>query len=108
MTKRQVFIVVLFYSLFLSTIIRAQTISIDSIEIEGNNRTRDYIILRELSFDPSKGIDTSKQEETLEKTRENILKLGIFNEASLSIIEGKITILKIIVQESWYIFPSPI
>lgn len=107
-TKRQSFIVIFLFSLFFSNLIEAQTISIDSIEIEGNNRTRDYIILRELSFDPDQGIDRNLQEEILERTRENILKLGIFNEANLSVEEGHINILKIEVQESWYIFPSPI
>ncbi|MFO7525234.1 MAG: BamA/TamA family outer membrane protein [Ignavibacteriaceae bacterium] len=77
---------------------------VDSIVIEGNDITEEFIILRELTFEINDSIDF----ETAEYNRERIYSLGIFNQVSLKpeFADSK-NILNIIVEESWYIYPIP-
>ena len=77
---------------------------VDSIKINGNDITEDFIILRELSF--SKGDTLTK--DIAFYNRERIYSLGIFNRVNL--VPEKINkknILNINVEESWYIYPIP-
>ncbi len=77
---------------------------IDSIKIEGNHTTEDFIILRELTF----AVGDTINEKVSFYNRERIYSLGIFNRVNLipSILNGK-NILFIKVEESWYIYPIP-
>lgn len=77
---------------------------IDSIEIEGNEITEPYIILRELTFNLK---DTLSRREA-DYNRERIYSLGIFTHVDLFIKEKENkSILLIKVEESWYIWPIP-
>ncbi len=84
--------------------VRLYPFRIDSIKIEGNQTTEDFIILRELTFVVG---DTINEKVSL-YNRERIYSLGIFNRVNLvpSILNGK-NILFIKVEESWYIYPIP-
>ncbi len=80
------------------------SVVIDSIVIEGNDITENYIILRELTF---------KTGDTLNPVlasynRERIYSLDIFNEVKLKPFsyENK-NFLLIKIEESWYIYPIP-
>lgn len=77
---------------------------VDSIEVEGNDITEEFIILRELTF----GIGDTVNRAILNYNEERIFSLGIFNKVELKIYEesDKI-ILHILVEESWYIYPIP-
>lgn len=79
-------------------------IVIDSIYITGNETTEDFIILRELTFD----IGDTLNPHISSYNRERIYSLRIFNEVRLIpyFSDGK-NILKIEVEESWYIYPIP-
>jgi outer membrane protein assembly factor BamA len=77
---------------------------IDSIEVEGNDITEEFIILRELTF----GIGDTVTLTTLNYNKERIFSLGIFNKVELKIeSENGKNILNIMVEESWYIYPIP-
>ena len=77
---------------------------LDSIEIVGNEITKDFIIQRELTF--SKG-DTLNPI-LASYNRERIYSLGIFNDVRLKPYRVNQTdILKIEIEESWYIYPLP-
>lgn len=77
---------------------------VDSILITGNDITEEFIILRELTFTEGDTINF----ETAEYNRERVYSLGIFNLVTLEPNkENKLNILKIIVEESWYIYPIP-
>jgi outer membrane protein assembly factor BamA len=83
---------------------------IRDIVIEGNKVTRENIILRELVF--SKGDTIPKMELlfALERCRENLLNLSIFNFVTLDVAhhpENRIDVF-VEVQERWYIWPNPI
>ena len=75
------------------------------IEIDGNRRTKSYIIIREMksragtSFDPH----------LLEEDRNRIQNLNLFNRVSVSAFrEQNEVVIYIRVVERWYLFPYPI
>ena len=77
---------------------------VDSIKINGNDITEEFIILRELSF--SKGDTITK--DIAFYNRERIYSLGIFNRVDF--VPEKVNrkgILNIDLEESWYIYPIP-
>jgi outer membrane protein assembly factor BamA len=77
---------------------------IDSIKIEGNDITEEFIILRELTF----GIGDTVSRHILDYNEERIFSLGIFNNVELKTFsEDDRNILDIVVEESWYIYPVP-
>lgn len=79
-------------------------IVVDSIHITGNEKTEDFIILRELTF----GIGDTLNPQIASYNRERIYSLRIFNEVRLKpyLSDGK-NILQIEIEESWYIYPIP-
>jgi outer membrane protein assembly factor BamA len=76
---------------------------VDSISITGNKITEEDIILRELTFEIGDSLDAK----TLEYNRERIYSLGIFNQVYLVTDSINYNHLRIIVEESWYIYPLP-
>jgi outer membrane protein assembly factor BamA len=77
---------------------------VDSISIQGNDLTKEFIIVRELTFKVGDTIDY----ETASYNRERIYSLGIFNQVKIEPKKNDPTnILNIIVEESWYIYPIP-
>lgn len=92
------------YALESDSLKSAEKIIVDSIKIIGNNKTKDFIILRELNFQVGDTINESK----LHYNRERIFSLGLFNRVELSVkrAESK-SIIFIDVEETWYIYPIP-
>jgi len=81
-----------------------KSVKIDSIKIVGNEKTKEFIILRELTIEPGDSIDY----ETLQFNKERVFSLGIFTRVDLRIKkEDGFNKLMIMVEESWYIFPVP-
>lgn len=78
---------------------------VDSINLNGNETTEDFIILRELNFSIG---DTLSQDNSL-YNRERVYSLGIFNHVYFvpAIVESK-RILTIVIEEGWYIYPIPV
>jgi outer membrane protein assembly factor BamA len=77
---------------------------VDTIRINGNNSTKDFIILNELTFRVGDRISESD----LHFNRERIYSLGLFNQVLIERLyeDGK-NVVSISVEESWYIFPLP-
>ena len=104
-----------FPSIFLfSTSLSAQTdfVSIDSIIISGNKKTRDKIILRELLFKVGDTIAVSKLERYLEESEQLVGNTSLFNQVAISLknweaTTGRIVVL-IEVDETWYLYPFPV
>jgi len=101
-------IILLFVYILFTTISLGQTVNkeikVDSIRIEGNKTTKDFIILRELNF----AIGDTLSENLLNYNRERVFSLGIFNNVEFTIEKtNELNILVISVQESWYIYPVP-
>ncbi len=73
--------------------------------VQGNDKTKKEVILREMKTQPEDTLDPEK----LENDRLRIQNLGIFNRVEIDIVptsEG--VILVVSVSEMWYIFPYPI
>jgi len=77
---------------------------VDSILISGNNSTKEFVILNELTFKQGNFISNYD----LEFNKERIYSLGLFNKVNLDKIEKQQKVfVEIKVEESWYIFPIP-
>jgi outer membrane protein assembly factor BamA len=82
--------------------ISAEKIAINNIEIKGNKRTKNHIILRELTFKLGDTISDINHHQ--EQSRKQLLNLYLFNEVKIEIDSFK-AIVNII--ERWYVWPSP-
>lgn len=83
---------------------QVKSIKIDSIKIVGNEKTQDFIILRELTI--SKNSHVNKN--ILDFNKERVYSLGLFNFVRVYLVkENNLTIMNIEVEESWYIYPIP-
>ena len=81
------------------------SVQIAKIHVLGNDKTKSYVILRELEFEAGQKIALQE----LERARLRILNLGLFNNAEFLLEEnGADHDLNIIVYERWYFFPVPI
>ncbi len=77
---------------------------VDKIEIIGNERTEEFVILRELSFT----IGDTVNSEILFFSRERVFSLGIFTKVTIKLDEkDNANVVVIYIEESWYIFPVP-
>lgn len=90
----------------------AQTVYIDSIFYEGNAKTKNYIIRRELDFKVSDSIDVNDLIQNFPKNRSRILNTGLFKDVSFNIKRWDTKTNHITVQihtdEAWYVYPVPI
>ncbi|MCB0633143.1 MAG: BamA/TamA family outer membrane protein [Saprospiraceae bacterium] len=85
-------------------------IRIGAITIQGNQKTKDEIILRELLFKSGDLVPDSLLEVQMERSKDLVMNTGLFNEATFNQSvgnEGEIN-LEIIVIETWYIYPVPV
>lgn len=82
---------------------------ISNIIIVGNNKTKSYIIERELPFKKGDSINLSQLVEGFEVARQQLMNTRLFNEAvvSLKAFRGYSVDILIEVRERWYIFPLP-
>ena len=89
---------------FQSTILFSQNINF--IEIKGNNKTKDYIILREIN----QKINMPWSYQSLIDDKNKIYNLGLFSSVDIEVIinSKEEYIYTIIVSEMWYIWPFPI
>ncbi len=92
------------------TLVPEDHLYISDIIIEGNRVTKQNILLRELAF--SKGDTIAKMEliPAIERSRENLLNLSLFNFVNMDTRHspGNHIDILISVQERWYIWPTPI
>jgi outer membrane protein assembly factor BamA len=85
---------------------------IDSIQIQGNKKTKDRVILRELKFSVGDSIHISQLSNVLEKNEKFVLNTGLFTWGKINIKRwdartNRVTLL-IELNEAWYIWPFPI
>ncbi|MEO6131771.1 MAG: BamA/TamA family outer membrane protein [Saprospiraceae bacterium] len=90
----------------------SQPVTVKSIQTLGLNRTKESVVFRELTFTVGDTIGQGELGEVLEKNRNNLLNLGLFNDASINISEWNTDLhqveIVIEVKESWYIYLLPI
>ncbi len=80
------------------------SIKVDSINLSGNETTKNFIILRELTF----SVGDTVNHQILKYNRERIYSLNIFTQVDVipALSRGR-NIIYIKVEESWYIYPLP-
>ena len=99
---------ILFFFLLLSQLSQAQII-VSNIVLIGNTKTQNDIIIRELSFEINKSYISRELEEMIEKSKENLVNLKLFNFVTIDKTANRDSIEIIIeVIERWYIWPYPI
>ncbi len=102
-----IFLAASFSSLFGQTELDSlsrEFVVVDSISIEGNEKTKEYIILRELTFEAGDTVSVGE----LEFSRDRINSMKLFYSVKFNFYgEGFHKNLEIAVKESWYIFPVP-
>ncbi len=102
------------FFLFLSVSLFAQSqyVTINAIEIEGNRRTKDQTILREMDFTIGDTISLSNLQNRLDQNKNYIMNTGLFILMDINIrnwdYSNNRIDLYLRVKESWYIYPFPI
>jgi hypothetical protein len=99
---------IIFLFIFLSQVAQAQ-ITVSTIILSGNAKTQDDIIIRELSFEKNKSYATGDLDKRIEKSKENLINLKLFNFVTINKTENKDSSeITIDVIEKWYIWPFPV
>ncbi len=94
--------------LVFSTKAQAQ-ITVSSININGNIKTQNDIILRELSFEENEKYSLEELSKKLTESKENLVNLKLFNFVEISQVEKENTVeITVDVIEKWYIWPYPV
>lgn len=84
-----------------------QEILVSKIEIEGNNRTKTEIILREIEFATGDTIPLTVFEDKVERSKENLTNTSLFNLVSINYSQSSENEVFVFVKlvERWYILP---
>ena len=89
----------------------SESIYIEQVLVVGNEKTRDQIILRELTFKVGDSVLISDTNSVFKRSRNNVFNTELFNKvksASLS-VDGKNKYVFVLeVKERWYLWPIPI
>ncbi len=81
------------------------SLTVAKIMIVGNETTKEYVILREMSIKEGSPLDTA----ALEQDQKRIYNLQLFNKVDVDYIaEGNEATVTVKVSERWYIFPFPV
>ncbi len=89
---------------------QSSMVQIDGITLEGNKKTKDYIILRELDFEPGDSILLEDLMTVLERNEIYLMNTGLFGSAQVNVSEWNDTKVNVHIKvlESWYIYTIPV
>jgi outer membrane protein assembly factor BamA len=94
---------------FLNLKLKAQEkVYVSKIEITGNKKTKEKIILRELAIQAGDSIIKAKVDSLFEIEKQKLSNRNLFNEIKLSLnyLTTTSAVLKVEVTERWYLFPG--
>ena len=85
-------------------------LQINEIIIKGNNKTKGYIILREIQFKSGDSLSINELNESFQLARQQVYNTTLFHEVkiTLAMISAFQVNVIVTVKERWYIFPVPI
>ena len=108
MCNKVKFVFLVFNFLFFSNFVSAQ-IKISSIQIEGNKKTKSYIILRELPYHQGDYISKDSLAILDTTAEQQLFNTSLFEQVSVrsQFIDSTQVLIKIKVSERWYLFPIP-
>ena len=87
-----------------------QSVYIERIELKGNDKTKDYIILRELTFQQGDTLLKKELFEHLTRSKKNIFNTRLFNFVDVAGIATHDSVFTVVIdlQERWYLWPKPL
>jgi outer membrane protein assembly factor BamA len=85
-------------------------VTITELIIEGNRRTKEKIILRELEFREGKTFLRSKLKEITENDQSKLMNTRLFVTVDITLIEDVVNEVRVLIElnESWYTYPQPL
>ena len=89
--------------------VRSSPLIIGQIFIQGNKKTKNYIIGRELSFKQGDSLSLSDLVKAFQLAHDRLINTHLFNEVVIYLksVRGTVIDIEIDVKERWYIFPLP-
>jgi outer membrane protein assembly factor BamA len=86
----------------------AESVYVQQVVIVGNKKTREAVILREMSFHVGDSIPKDRLDKIIERNQQNIFNLELFNRVEIQseVVDDRLYVI-IAVAERWYIFPIP-
>lgn len=97
----------LLFFCFAEAAVKDSTFVLHKITVEGNERTRPFVIARELPLQRGEQISQGDIDAMLSKAHDNLMNTGLFNFVELAHqIDGKNLELHIKVEERWYLWPT--
>ncbi len=109
---RKFALVLLLFSCSIKLSAQSDFVIVNSISIEGNKRTKERIILREMDFSIGDTLNLESLQQRLETNKNYIMNTGLFVFMDFNIKEwdankGRIDIV-IQMKEAWYVYPFPV
>ncbi|HEY1037832.1 MAG TPA: POTRA domain-containing protein, partial [Bacteroidia bacterium] len=86
-------------------------VTISGIIVTGNKRTKEKIILRELTFKAGDQLSLKELDVKLERSKQNLINTSLFNFVTLTPVysaDSASAQIALDVKERWYLWPSPI
>ncbi|MBN2745175.1 MAG: hypothetical protein JXR34_00475 [Bacteroidales bacterium] len=82
---------------------------ISHIKVEGNKKTKEFIVLRELMVEPGKSYSTDEMHGLLILSRQNLINTSLFHTADLNLVPTQDSGFQLLVKlvERWYLWPVP-
>jgi hypothetical protein len=80
-----------------------------AININGNKKTKTYIILNEIQFKVGDSVIAGNLYENLLSAKQQVYNTSLFTDVAITptLLEGSQVIINVSVKEKWYIFPTP-
>ncbi|HQW55559.1 MAG TPA: hypothetical protein PK076_05505 [Saprospiraceae bacterium] len=89
-----------------------QSVILDSVHIDGLQKTREYIVLRELTFHPGDTLELSRVMSLFRENELQLMNTGLFTKAEFNLerldLVSQTMSIRIHLVEAWYIYPAPI
>lgn len=106
-------LIFLFIGTFTNAIAQNDSLKIVVIgqtEFVGNDKTKEFILLRELTYQAGDTVNLAELEAKLKRSRENIFNTSLFNkvEFNVSVSDDDVVTVTFSLEERWYFWPYPI
>lgn len=105
----RIFLLMLFCLMKANMLMADNPVKVMTLAIIGAEKTKSWVVLRELNFKRGDIIELEDVEARLEKSRQNIYNLGLFNDVQMKaqVIGDQLHVI-IEVKERWFVFGAPI
>lgn len=103
------YLIPVFFSWFFSLDLYAEGITVSSINVVSNTRTKDFIIIQELDFTNGKTYERKVFEEEISNSVQNLKNLGIFGDVNIDykMTNGMSADVVVTANDKWTLFPIP-